>query len=478
MRLVLSLILAAPIATGAYYYGETAWLLHLAFSRSERTVSPPPRMETCPHCNLILISADTLRADAVDYFADGRTPNMARIATESVRFDHAYANAFYTTPSHMTVFTSLYPNRHHVTGREVHITGFDRTANTAPALDEKYQTLAEVLREQGYRTRWFAPLAIKHLALDLGFGRGFETTAPPLFARPGRGRERFDGVRLNAALTEDRAAPKFYFLHSYVTHLPYFNNETEQMRGMFRNDRLIKSYADRSDSLPVPDFNNATLADSFLHSVGQFQLHMLENAFNGLRLTGEGETPVRLLESAYRKSVFSLDVQLGDLWDQLKDQGLLENSLVVLFSDHGEEFFEHGRASHSSFYDHTSHVAFWIFNPKSRGARRVDTRVVTLVDLMPTLLALLEVPGPKQMQGVDLNTTTPGPAFGFALGSSYVFDGQWKLIRGNDGVDELYNLRLDPGEQMDLTEFKNPFVSRARERLFGLRQRWELEQAL
>ncbi|MGO8056228.1 sulfatase-like hydrolase/transferase, partial [Rhizobium leguminosarum] len=77
----------------------------------------------CSGCNLLLISLDTLRGDRLGFLGsqDGLTPNFDTIAAESVVFANAFTNAFYTTPSHMTVFTSLYPGTHQVQGEDIRL---------------------------------------------------------------------------------------------------------------------------------------------------------------------------------------------------------------------------------------------------------------------------------------------------------------------------------------------------------------------
>lgn len=429
----------------------------------------------CPGCNLVVVSLDTLRADALDWSNSGITPNLARIAKRSIRFTRAYANAFYTTPSHMSFFTSLYPNRHRVTGSDVHITGFERTDATTPALDPKFKTLTEVLRQAGYATHWFGPLSLKHLDLELGFGRGFEKKSPTLFARPSRFRER-DRFNDQAYHKELQSAkrPFFHFLHSYVTHLPYFIPRVDgPLKNLFSQKRLKRAYFSRDVGLLVPPAQDADRFDVFLHSLGQFQLRIMEGARQKLdpRQMSEQEKWVRW---AYDLSVRALDSQMGKLWDQLST---LDRTLVVILSDHGEELFEHGRGSHSTFYEHTVHIPLLIRHPDVRQGQ-VYNGLVSLVDLVPTLLSTLELAPLEQAQGRDLNQGPNSPIFGFALGSSYVFDGEWKLIRNAKGEDELYNVRIDREEKNNLISWWWPTVQRNRARLIESRQRWELEQKL
>ncbi len=473
------LILAAVAAVGAAAHRELDWQLRRWRLPERPAESAGLNLPPCPGCNLILISADTLRADALDWNPAGATPNLARLAARSVRLTRAYANAFYTTPSHMTLFTSLYPNRHHVTGSEIHITGFERTGSGTPPLAAGYKTLAEILRENGYGTHWFGPLTLKHLDLELGFGRGFQNRSPTLFTRPGRFPDaRGFSVPSYRAELERARGPFFHFLHSYITHLPYFapGYGTAGPQTLFDRERLHRAYQKRVQQapLPVPPTQDADRFDVFLHSLGQFQLRLMENLRERRGDAEAADDSVRRLRQGYALAVRELDRQIGELLALLEKS---ERTVLVLVSDHGEELFEHGHASHSTFYEHTARIPVLIAHPDVKEPRVYDG-LVSLVDLLPTLLATLQIPIPPQAQGRDLSQGPAPLVFGFSLGSAFVTDGEWKLIRNSRGEDEFYNLQLDPAEQDDLAATWWPPVARAKRRMLEARERWMLEQKL
>jgi len=481
MNAVALTLAAAAVALGTFFYRELAW--EFSYWRAPR---PPAagrlNLPACPNCNVILLSMDTLRAD----FAE-QAQNLRAIAQESVAFEAAYTNAFYTSPSHMTVFTSLFPNRHRVTGTGVHVPRWPRTSEQAAPLEAKYTTAAEVARAQGYFTHWFAPLRLKHLDRDLGFGRGFERFSPPLFARPGRAAG-FDAAAWTTALQERR--PFFYFVHSYVTHLPYFLPEhAAEFPLLFGEKQLIENYfrmSKRAEGLPAACgsplklggcLSEASMADTFLHDLGQFQLWTMEKVLHGVRKR-RSTRQREALRRAYGESALQFDRQLGEWWSLFKKSGRGKDTLVVLFSDHGEELYEHGHGSHSSFYQHTARVPLILFHPKLEGAVKVAAPV-SLVDVLPTLISLLQWPALGQAQGQDLNRFTEArPVFGYSLGNDFVTDGQWKLIRGPNGAEEIYFLPGDPGERRNLASYRWPRITREAARLREERRRWELEQAL
>ncbi len=485
MRRILTWIgFVVSVALGLMLGRELLWEFH--YHRAGQLTEAPSgrlRLPPCPGCNLIILSMDTLRAD---FAADA--PNLQTIAKRSVEFTNAYTNAFYTTPSHMTLFTSLYPNRHKVTGRGVHVPRWPRTSEDSEALSEKYFTLAEVLKRAGYKTHWYAPLNIKHLDRELGFGRGFDLFSPTLFTRPGRPGAPLNVKELTAALAERK--PFFYFFHSYVTHLPYFlPGDGGQFPLLFKSQNLMNDYykmSERAATLPTACASLALLdgclrqpvaADSFLHDLGQFQLWAMESVFNGRNKTFNSSQRENL-RRAYADSVHIFDSQIGELWRQLKISGHDQDTLVVMISDHGEELFEHGHGSHSSFYQHTARIPFLIYHPRLQ--EPVQTaEPVSLIDVMPTVTSMLKLEPPAQMQGRDLSSgTLPGPVFGYSLGNDYVTDGRWKLIHGPSGAEEFYYLPADPKERQNLASYRWPRIQNNLERLRTARRKWEMEQAL
>ncbi len=475
---------ALAIAVTTVFFSRE-WLWEFQFHRAQQTPAVPAgrlHLPPCPGCNLIILSMDTLRAD----FARS-APNLEAIAKRSVDFTNAYTNAFYTTPSHMTLFTSLYPNRHQVTGRGIHVPRWPRTSESTEPLSERYVTLAEVLKRAGYKTHWYAPLNLKHLDRELGFARGFDKLSPTLFARPGRPGLALNGAAVKEALQERK--PFFYFFHSYVTHLPYFlPGEGGEFPLLFGSRNLINNYfkmSERAVNLPSNCASLAVLdgclrqpvaADSFLHDLGQFQLWAMEHVINGHNKFGSRQK--ENLRLAYADSVKAFDTQLGEMWRQLKTSGHDQDTIVILVSDHGEELFEHGHGSHSSFYQHTARVPFLLYHPKLQEPVK-STELVSLVDVMPTVTAVLKIPPPAQMQGRDLSGgVNPRPVFGFSLGNDYVNDGEWKLIRGPSGLEELYYLPTDPLEQQNLSGYHWPRIHNNLARLRSVLRKWEMEQSL
>jgi arylsulfatase A-like enzyme len=516
-------ILIGLAAFVLFFHYEIVWCYRYLTAKVEvherRLASPLP---PCPGCQVILISLDTLRADRMGFLGSEAllTPNLDRIADKSIVFTQAYTNAFYTTPSHMTVFTSLYPATHQVQGKDMKLVRLPRSKGEAHVLDSKFTTLAEVLRGHGYRTYWDAPLRLKFLEFKEGFSRGFENFKASPFDRGlefgHKGSTVFRAESL-AALNRSNAksGPAFMFLHSYVTHHPYIWREPDkaEIEGSalpYTRDRLLSAFKNQLSSDPenlghmltskyplssadedllmrsctnYADMNECfriSSEDRFWHAVGQFQVRRALSNFKTAKLEKlekVDQDQLELYRRAYDSGVKFLDGEVGQMWKALEASGQLDNTMVIFMSDHGEELFENGQASHSSFYDHTAHIPLMIYHPKMKDHPRVD-QLVSLVDVMPIVLSVLQIESPAQTQG-RLPWKDPGEqVFGFALGNDYVREREWKLIRLYDGSEELYYLPLDPGEHQNLIGMRNPWVRRAYARLKEKRHLWELEQTL
>ncbi len=387
------------------------------------------------HPNIILIIADTLRADALGVFGarPDATPGLDRFAAEAVRFPHTYAQASWTRASIATIETSLYPSVH-------------GTVHKMDALPDEVTTLAEALRAAGYWTAGF--VSNINVAPVFNFQQGFDeyTYLPPDFyfgatdsaARLAiyKGlrvvRERFFGDRLyfyhyyqDAQVVTDAVlqwldqrppSPFFLLIHYMDPHDPYFEMPYDG-RGVAR---VI-------DPNPAPERHD--------------ELH---------KLYGE--------DTAY------LDQHLERLFARLKSMGVYDDSVIAFTADHGEEFQEHGGWWHgTTLYEEQVHVPLIIKRAHEPHAGQVASGVARSLDIAPTVMAGAGLKVSTTFQGVDLFNNAPAadqPLFaeedfeGNVLASLRL--GGWKVITANSdnprGLKpvELYNLLDDGGEHRDM----------------------------
>ena len=388
--------------------------------------APPPP-------NIIVIVGDTLRADRLGSYGNprGLTPFLDSIAERAMVFRSAQAPSSWTNPSVASLFTSRYPTQHGVI-----------TFESVLADDEI--TLAEELRQAGYTTGFFSPNGV--LREDWGYGQGFtEFSEFAIPESPGQPNHLWIPYRADytnrhvlswldsLAAAGGRRPPVFLYIQYMEPHSPYAPPQAA----------LHRMIGERKP----PDLAEVNLF-AFMGNVVPIEDRVLRD-----------------LQDVYDAEVLSLDTELRRLFKALEARGLLENAIVVVTSDHGEEFKEHGLIGHEkTLYGEVLHVPLLISLPGS--VRRTDvTEVVSLVDLAPTLLGLIGRPAPASFEGRSLLPLSTGaaPPGGRAAYSelpipetgagkrlsphvSSVVVGTHKLIAGQHGEMEYYDLAADPGE--------------------------------
>jgi arylsulfatase A-like enzyme len=390
--------------------------------------------------SVVLISVDTLRADQLAAYGGppDLAPRLQELAEEALIFERAVVPQPWTLTSHMSMLTSYYPLAHAV----------DRKT----ALSPEVATLAEILSSAGFATGAVTSNP-GHLSPKYGFDRGFDSYQTDWWSAEEvseRALEWLDG----------RQQDRFFLLvhyfdpHSDWGRLPY--EAPEPFRGR---------YADKEARIGErARFNSRDMVA--MHEAGE----RLEPA--------ERETLKRL----YMEGVAYTDHQIGLFLEALRDRGLYEDSLIILTSDHGEELGEHGGLLHFQIYNETARAPLLLKPPRGwpdRSKARVPQTIRT-VDLMPTILDLLQLPTPEGAQGRSLVPLISGGEEADRLAFTYgkvgedtcdaVQDSRWKLILCRDGETRLYDLKDDPAEVNDLSEDRPGIAGRYRRLLVGWRR--------
>jgi arylsulfatase A-like enzyme len=340
------------------------------------------RKENSP--NIILISLDTLRADHLHCYGYERktSPFIDKLAENSVLFANCYSPTGKTLPSHMSMFTSLYPIHHHLLANGNYV---------IQKLDESIPTMTEVLRKHNYFTGAFTGGA--YVDAQYGFSKGFDFyyNDPSTYHRASVGHL----YRQTKHWLEANRNKKFFlFLHTYQIHEPYFSPEPYNLMYLNKNTT----------------WKSANLVEIF------------------------EPDPYKVLTDDERKNLVALydgEITYTDehlikpLVDLLKESGLYDRTLIVLTSDHGEEFYEHKGWRHGySLYNEQLKVPLIMKFPGSEyGGKRI-TGNVSLVDLMPTILeyAGIEFSG-YEPDGISLLEEVKGKKTEkrIILGSRYVY---------------------------------------------------------
>jgi arylsulfatase A-like enzyme len=406
----------------------------------------PTREATGDTTNVVVYLIDTLRPDHTSAYGYARdtTPSLARLAREGVRFDAAYSTAARTRPATASLLTSLHPGFH--------------GAHSGFALSPRVATLAERFRAAGWSTWAFVTNGHVH-GRQLNFDQGFDRFQA---VRGKRLRNHARTEEVNEVLFPHLDAladePFLLYVHTVDPHAPY--EPPPAFRGRFTDP----GYAG-----PVRPEKTIT-AD-------------LER----LRLDDEDVAHVAGL---YDEDIRYQDEMLGLLLARLETLGIAERTVVVVVSDHGEEFQEHGAWAHGGrLWEEQIRVPLIVRVPRwSAAAGRTVREPVQIIDVMPTLLAWFGLEGGDACQGRDVSDLVRGepspqgmerPIYGeettytpgAELRSFRV--GAWKAIRFGLGDDlskthVLFNLDEDPLERRNLAPSQ-------RRRLWDLARQQEAE---
>ncbi len=466
-----------------------AWALSLVLvpvaGRLKPVVELPPQAppSTAERPNVLLIVLDTVRADHMSCYGYGQetTPNIDRFAAEAQVFTNCLSPACWTLPSHASFFTGL-PGRAH---------GVDCLHQS---LDERFETLAEQLRDAGYQTVGMSSNV--SVSSSRSFDQGFDVFWTPLYwgepkeAKPGAFVDRVlrrlgrksPPPRSKASLMHEELGrwfaeqyrpdePFFIFLNYIEPHLPYVPPShllewaTEQARQKWKSrdqwQEALTHMLSRQDTL-----SSAEIAE---------------------------------LENLYDDEITYVDGKVGELLDFLRANGLDEDMLIIILSDHGEHFGEHHMMGHEfSLYEPLVRVPL-IVRYRDRFAPGMQDGLVQSHDVYPTILELAgiewtrlpeqnclslldgDAPAEAPRRGIaEYNAPSVSTVSRFAQKLTRFDSSSWlrclkavqvsdsKLIRWSDGQAELYDLEKDPLEIKDLSGAEPAEV----ERLAGLLDDW------
>jgi arylsulfatase A-like enzyme len=375
--------------------------------------SAPPRRQP----NIILITADALRADHLSCYGYGRetSPNLDILAGESVLFEDAVASASWTLPAVASLLTSLYPSFH---GANI----WDATLGMSQA------TLPAVLHRDGYVTS--ACVNNPYLYPSYGLSEGFD------FYDYGHSSE----GQLQSAFKRIEALKErkfFLYIHFLPPHAPY---------------RAPRPFCETFGDPDHPRFDTTIRTINGINSRKQLLSPADRDYF----------------VSQYDGSILYLDDVLKRLFDRLKQLGLYRDSLIVFHSDHGEQFQEHGSLGHGkTLFQGEIRVPLIMKLPSGRVPGPLRIRgLVQSVDIAPTILGTVKLAPPPSFLGKDLSPLLRGeppgerPAFAelHTRRMLAIIKGGYKFISPYPGTtagggaaqgEEVLDLSRDPGEIHD-----------------------------
>ncbi|MEZ5312525.1 MAG: sulfatase [Thermoanaerobaculia bacterium] len=385
---------------------------------------------------IVILVVDTLRSDFVGAYGARwpATPQIDRLASEGVLFEHAFAQGSWTRPSVPSILTGLYPSEHHLVD---FVSSQSKSTVQGAVLSDEADTLAESMQAAGYRTA----LAGFQFQLSPRFhlNQGFDAYASNL---------KGGAVAIQRHwldwLDRDPKRPFFSYLHYLDLHWPYcppgrifgrFDPEPSEM-DVCRDAKGLKRRLESGEL--VPD-----------------------------------EAGRRALSARYAETLAAVDEQIGQLFDELRRRGVWDETLIIVTADHGQELGDHGGYDHgTSLYDELLHVPLvwklprsWNVPPGQRVAELVELRSID-----PTLREVVHRPLPPRARslvpwllGRASGGQTPGFVAAESNGMFAVRDATHKLIvEPAKGTAALFDLRRDPEERVDVSSREPDDLARMR----------------
>ena len=375
----------------------------------------PPTKPKRP--NIIILLIDTLRADHLGMYGFKRdtSPNLDEFAAQSTKFTRAISSSNWTPASVASLFTGLYPTSHGINPHKAIIKARKSDTNK---LTDKNVTITTALKSVGYQTAavssnpWIGP--------SFGYGPGFDQFREIM---------RLDADHVVSAAEEmvdgfaqNPDQPFFLYLHFMDPHNPYLAHE--ESAGMFTDDLSL---------------------------------------FFNFKYPDHRARPMQLYDGEIRNA----DHYIGQFFDSLKRRGLYDQARIILISDHGEQFTEHGKKGHGRYlYSEEVRVPLVL---KTDNKGRVVDDVVSNIDVLPTIYEIVGLPMPNGLPGISLLDDSgrkkrvgvfsevyrdyPQQAFTDQIGNRIIYDitldpnGQYlRTLRG------VYNLNQDKLEQVALND--------------------------
>jgi len=445
----------------------------------------------CKDCNVVLVSLDTLSANRLPCYGGSHNtaPNLCKFAGENILFSNMYANSWYTLPSHVSIFTGLLSSSHGV-------------SSSSSTLNKSIPFLPTLLQNAGYKT-YFYMENHPNLPTDKVYYRGINKVNFIV-----RINEWETGIE---QLLSDKTKKSFFFFHIWDLSFPYAKSSSIK-RAMSENDKemfepgfgFVPNYEFTKDFyLYVTKSIQSDVAygyfDKEIQTNPQLVNIFTSSSYESLKDKYYQEEEIhnmissywykyyfkiyeekyasnsannKLLASKYDEKIFELDQERA-LLDLIKVVKGKKDTILIITSDHGEEFMEHGALTHASLYDQNTKIPLIMYIP---GIEKQNIKqIAQSIDIAPTILDLVGIPFESKMfQGESLMSYILGKS---KFSKKYIFtekrgDGLPLTIRDLNYKlflirppnlkyvpYELYNTSTDPGEKRNIIYSEPDVVS-------------------
>lgn len=399
--------------------------------------TPPPAAGRVEHIFVWMV--DTFRADKMHAYNPKtrvETPNYDAFAADATRFEWAQVPGTWSLPSHASLLTGVYPPVHKATAHEA-------------KLSKEVSFIAEELKKKGYKTAIFSSNG--YVSAKWGFDRGWDAYRNFIRENLPNGSD-YLWKTAKSWVLQNKKKPEFAYLATIEPHVAYTPKP-----------EFLKKYWNKPYKGPL----KPSMTGVQLGSIGAGKLTINANDKEYLQALADGE----ISQSDSLFAAFIADLKAADLY---------ETSAIVVVSDHGDEFEEHGRFGHGqSVYQELTHVPLLIRAPGRMPVGKVVHADVEIMDLYPTFLELAGASPGDKIQGTSL-IPLAWDEVGASPRASLSIDGQvarglkvarFRLVAAS-GRLELYDEFEDPKEQHDLAA-SQPIALRQMRGVLGLVHAYE-----
>ena len=437
---------------------------------------------SCNNCNVILVSIDTLAAQHLPCYGYERNtaPNLCSFASRNLLFKNSFSQSTITLDSHFSIFTSLYPHTHKM------------NSISGPPLDEKYLTLAQVLRSNGYETEYKGTLTDPYLPLNRGIERGFNGTVG--FSNISTWGQSYKLLEENAKKNKKT----FIFLHTYEVHAPYLTGHSEKHLYTTQKEYpqipltfdeygtegpdYLEFVVKNSEELAAEKRNKTSGLSSKADLVLAKQMEKEKKYEEKVKIYNKmsilyrnaclelwwnkfinknDQSQVAYLKALYDERIHQADVAIKKLLDLVESPKFSKNTILIITADHGEEFMEHGNLYHTeNLFTTTTSVPLIMHVPGIK-PRRIQ-EYVEGIDIYPTVLSILGLKPKSPIEGIDLSGIIKGDKNAvknkFLLselkGKSAMQMDNWRFYYDYKLKKALglYNLAMDPKEEKNVVD--------------------------
>ena len=373
--------------------------------------------------NVLLISLDTTRADHLSCYGYERrtSPNLDKLAEQSVFYNKAVATSSWTLPSHASMFTGKFTSSH---GARYDPQGSLFLSSAVHSASEDYRarslgrdevTLAQILKESGYATGGIAggPWLMRFFGLDKGFDFYDDSNISSINGKSAQ------LVSESAVkwIEQNKSNEFFLFLNYFDPHVPYMPPKTAAQ--MF----LTSDMKEKKPYMPTVSSERS--------------------------------------KALYDAEILYMDHHIGQLLKKLKDHRLYDNTLIIVTADHGELLGEHSKVGHGqNLYQEELWIPLFVKYPGGEVSPSRNDLRAQLTDILPMICRRLGLPVPDGVQGtVPSKSQHPVIAEVYPLAKvsrvgswRAIFEGDFKFVWNSNGAHKLFNLADDPGEKKNLVD--------------------------